>query len=118
MFAATPVPPLTTPRSMSVTWAAIPGSTTCSHLGFDLVRSSRTSLSRSTTLAMEYGSQRTPLLASTAKALAMSSTLVLPVPSTDEQMFQWFAYASEPFVGTWIPIRLDTSTALLGLTMG
>jgi hypothetical protein len=41
-----------------------------------------------TTLAIEYGAQRTPLLASTPKAPAMSSGETSLAPSTSEQIFQ------------------------------
>jgi hypothetical protein len=59
--AARPVPPVTTPRSMAVTVAAILGSITLVQFGLR----SNSCLPGASILAIEKAGQRTPLLAST-----------------------------------------------------
>jgi hypothetical protein len=81
--AARPVPPVTTPRSIATVWAEILELITC--LQSRLCSISGLRWSGATTLTIEYGAQRTPLLASTPKALAMSSTETSLTPSTSEQ---------------------------------
>jgi hypothetical protein len=109
------VPPLITPRSIATVWAENFGLITRLHSGLFSIRGLL--WLGATTLTIENGAQRTPLLASTPNALAMSSTETSLAPSTSEQIAQ-FAYSLVPRGGMLLmPILRATSTAFSGPTL-